>query len=146
MYGSTPPPLGLVGDWLDLSVLICVYLRGRGTAKETCQSPDLNLQGFVSLEKLEFLISMSIFLIILVGYFRDIWLWVCSNLLPHFRQCFFALFQPQNFSSLQRHSINWYSKNKIIFWKKIVSMFSFPLVPALNSKGNPNARVILSAF
>ena len=39
----------------------------------------LNLQGFVSLEKLQFLISTSIFLIILVGYFRDIWLWVCSH-------------------------------------------------------------------
>ena len=31
--------------------LICVYLRGRGTAKETCQSPDFKSSGVCSCRK-----------------------------------------------------------------------------------------------
>ena len=67
----------LFGDWLDL----CLS-DGEGEGVGYCKRDSLqilNLQGFVSLEKLEFLISVSIFLIILVGYFRDIWLLVCSH-------------------------------------------------------------------
>ena len=56
----------LFGDWLEL----CLS-DGEGHCKRDSLQI-LNLQGFVSLEKLEFLISMSIFLIILLGYFRDI--------------------------------------------------------------------------
>ena len=57
-----------------------VFIWGGGVLQKRHASPQiLNLQEFASLEKLEFLISMSIFVIILVGYFRDIWLWLCSH-------------------------------------------------------------------
>ena len=77
-----------------------VFIWGGGVLQKRHASPQiLNLQGFASLEKLEFLISMSIFIIILVGYFRDIWLWLCSHVpwisYPISDKFFFALFQPK---------------------------------------------------
>ena len=79
------------------------------------QSPDFKSSVVCILRKTW--VSDFIFLIILVAYFRDIWLLACSHVPWISFQTFFFFYpiSTQNLSLLKRHSMDWYSKNKMPF-------------------------------